>query len=149
MPAFSCTQCCRHCWGLSLASPCWAPSGLQLPKPGESSSCPGPHSFCRLFPLYIGILAISGLKFLKALRGTASILGCSKVLRAFCDAERGCKHFRILRGAASILGCSTRRGPFLKEEVLGSFQGSRLGRFCWEHGIASGGGVTGVFCWFI
>jgi len=45
-------------------------------------------------------------------------------LQAFLDAERGCKHFGMLRGTASILGCSARRGPYLEEEVLGSFRGS-------------------------
>lgn len=39
----------------------------------------------------------------------------------------GCEPFRVLRGAASLWGCSSRRGPFLKEEVLGSSQG--LGAF--------------------
>lgn len=73
-----------------------AQSRLQLPKLGESSSCPGPHSFHRLFPLYIGILAISGPKFSKALRGTTSIFGCSEGLQIFGDARRGCKHFWML-----------------------------------------------------
>lgn len=123
---FHCSWCCRHCWGLSLAGLCWAPSRLQVLKLGESSSCPGPHSFHTLFPLYIGILAISGLKFFKSTQGSY-------------------KHFGMLRGAASILGCSIWRNPFLKEDVLGSSQG--LGAFV-GHRITSDTGVTGFFCWF-
>lgn len=120
--------------GACLAGLCWAPSRLQVPKLGESSSCPGPHSFHTLFPLYIGILAISGLKFLKSTQGSykqfrmlrggaARILGCSGGLETLLDAQRGCKHFGMLnsKGSFSERGCA-RVFP-------------RLGCFCWASNL--------------
>lgn len=95
---FHCSWCCRHCWGLWVAGLCWAPSRLQVPKLGESSSCPGPHSFHTLFPLYIGILAISGLKFLKSTQGSYKQF---RMLRG-----GGWKNFGMLRRTGNPFGCS-------------------------------------------
>lgn len=94
---FHCSWCCRRCWGLCLAGLCWTSSRLQVPKLGESSSCPGPHSFHTLFPLYTGILAISGLKFFKSTQGSYRDFG---VLR------RGCKIFKMLRRTGNPFDCS-------------------------------------------
>lgn len=98
---------------LLRAQPGWALLGSKQPagpKTGESSSCPGPHSFHTLFPLYIGILAISGLKFFKSSQGSWKHFG---MLR------RGCKDSGILRRAGNSFGCSERLQAFWDAQFQG------------------------------
>lgn len=60
-----------------------------------------------------------------------------------------CKHFGMLRGpvSVSIFGCVTRRGPFLKEEVLRSYHG--LSAFVGKTGSLQRVEITEGFCWFV